>query len=458
MDIAIVGTGYVGLTTGACMAELGHHVTCIDIDAEKIASLRKGRLPIFEEGLEDLVVTHARSGRLEFTDDIAAGVRGAALVLVAVGTPPDEKGDVDLSFVRQAASDMAPHLPKDAVLVLKSTVPAGTAREIASLLSALGRRNPVASNPEFLREGSAVADFFDPDRIVIGADAPAAAKLLGRLYAPFEKRGVPVVTTSTVDAELIKYASNAFLALKIGFINDVADLCEQTGGDVTTVARCVGYDKRIGGAFLSPGPGFGGSCFPKDTRAFIATGRRFGAKQGLVESLVRSNDARKARLAERIVAELPGPVRGQVVTVLGTAFKANTDDMREAAALTIVPLLQGKGIRVKAHDPKSRTVGERMLPGVVWEDDPYAAVAGANAVVILTEWQEYRELDWRRIASLMEGNCLFDYRNLLDGKDVVAEGLRYVSLGRPVGQAKLTGKAPATSIGGEWRDIAAAPF
>ena len=455
MDIAIVGTGYVGLTTGACMAALGHTVSCVDIDAKKIESLQRGELPLYETGLEDLVAGEQQSGRLRFTVDLATGIRNAAIVFIAVGTPPDARGDVDLSFVEQAADDIAPHLSKSAVLVLKSTVPAGTARQVKRRLSLLGRRNPVASNPEFLREGSAVADFFNPDRIVVGADETTAARMLVQLYAPFEARGVPVITTSTVDAELTKYAANAFLALKIGFINEVSDLCEQAGADISAVAACVGYDRRIGSAFLAPGPGFGGSCFPKDTRAFVATGRRFGANQMLVESLVRSNEHRKVKLAERILDALPRRSSERIVTILGTSFKAGTDDMREAAAVTIVPLLQRSGVKVKAHDPKSRHVGERLLPGVGWDEDPYAAIAGADAVVVLTEWQEYRALDFQRIASSMRGDLVFDYRNLLHACDVTAHGLRYVSLGRPASQRRPLGTAAAA---GDWHDIAAAPY
>ena len=452
MDIAIVGTGYVGLTTGTCLAALGHRVRCVDIDAKKVANLKRGALPIFEAGLGELVVSSQRAGNLHFTDDLADAVRHAQIVFISVGTPPGARGDVDLSFVECAVDDVAPHLGQGAVLVIKSTVPAGTARQIKHQLGRYGKNNPVASNPEFLREGSAVEDFFHPDRIVIGADEPAAATALVRLYAPFKSRGVPVLTTSTVDAELTKYAANAFLALKIGFINEVADLCEQTGGDVSAVATCIGHDKRIGQAFLSPGPGFGGSCFPKDTRAFIATGRRFGASQSLVESLVRSNDQRKTRLANRILAQLREPARS-TVAVLGTAFKTGTDDMREAAALTILPLLLKNGVTVKAHDPQSRRSGEDLLPGVLWQDNPLAAVTNADVTVILTEWPDYRSLEFHRIASLMRGDLLFDYRNLLNATDVTAAGLRYVSLGRPIRRPR---KGAATA--GDWHDIAAAPY
>lgn len=453
MDIAIVGTGYVGLTTGACLAALGHTVRCVDIDAQKVASLKRGVLPIFEAGLRELVVSSQDAGKLHFTTDLPDAVRHAEIVFISVGTPPNPRGDVDLSFVERAADDVAPNLADNAVLVLKSTVPAGTARHIKRRLSLRGTTNPVASNPEFLREGSAVDDFLNPDRIVIGADEIAATSVLQRLYAPFRNRGIPVVTTSTVDAELTKYAANAFLALKIGFINEVADLCERAGGDVSAVAACIGHDKRIGGSFLSAGPGFGGSCFPKDTRAFIATGKRFGAKQTLVESLVRSNRLRKKRLAERILDEL-GRSSHRTVAVLGTSFKAGTDDMREAAALTILPVLLKNGVTVKAHDPQSRRTGEELLPGVLWQEDPYAAITDADATVILTEWQDYRSLDVPRIASLMRGDILIDYRNILNASDVTAAGLRYACLGRPICRPRPTGAVTA----GDWHDIAAAPY
>lgn len=453
MDIAIVGTGYVGLTTGACLAALGHTIHCVDIDVEKVAGLKRGALPIFEAGLDELVSSSQEAGKLHFTADLAQAVRQAEIVFISVGTPPGERGDVDLSFVERAADDIAPHLGQRAVLVLKSTVPAGTARRIRQRLGRYGKNNPVASNPEFLREGSAVEDFFNPDRIVIGADETAATAALARLYAPFKNRGVPVLTTSTVDAELTKYAANAFLALKIGFINEVADLCEQTGGDVSAVAAGIGHDRRIGDAFLSPGPGFGGSCFPKDTRAFIATGHRFGASQSLVESLVRSNDLRKKRLAHRILAALRDPARS-TVAILGTAFKTGTDDMREAAALTILPLLLKSGVTVKAHDPQSRRSGEELLPGVLWQDSPFAAVAEADATVILTEWPDYRSLDLSRVASLMRGDLLFDYRNLLNARDATRAGLRYASLGRAIRHPRPAGAAPP----GDRHDIAAAPY
>ena len=460
MKIAVIGTGYVGLTTGACLAALEHNVTCFDTDSAKISGLNQGRLPIFEPGLAEIVETNQSIGRLAFVDEISPALRDAELVFIAVGTPSGREGDVDLRFVEQAARDAAPHLAAESVLVIKSTVPAGTAAHVRDLIStATGRKKiSVASNPEFLREGSAIEDFFEPDRIVIGTDDNTAAARLQELYAPFLKRGVPTVMATTVDAELIKYAANAFLALKIGFINQVADLCERTQADIVPVARGIGLDRRIGSAFLAPGPGYGGSCFPKDTRAFAATGRRHGAPQTLVETLVKVNEARKVELAERICAAFGGRLAGRRITVLGTAFKANTDDMREAAALTIVPILQRRGALIRAHDPQGRRSGETLLPDVEWIDDPYSAAGGADAVVILTEWRQYASLNCRRLAQGMNGRLLIDYRNLLAPDEVVRAGLTYVSLGRAASPAPYRSSGRRNSAGADWRDIAASPL
>lgn len=452
MDIAIVGTGYVGLTTGACLASMGHSVRCVDNDAGKIERLRRGDVPIFEVGLDDLVLATQHAGKLCFTANLAEGIRQAEIVFICVGTPTKDDGCVDLSFVEKAIDEIAPFIANSSVVVLKSTVPAGSARMIKARLARHDRYNPVASNPEFLREGSAVSDFFNPDRIIVGADEGAAAQTLSRLYGSFAARGVPVLTTSTVNAELCKYASNAFLALKIGFINEVADLCEQVDGDISEVSACVGHDKRIGGSFLSPGPGFGGSCFPKDARALVALGRRLGANQTLVERLVHSNEQRKKRLAHRILQELDKP-SVSTVAILGTAFKAGTDDMREAAALTILPILLERGITIKAHDPQCSHTGAKLLPDVLWRDDPYAAVANADAAVVLTE-PDYHSLDLRRVASLMRGDLLFDFRNHLNGDKVLAAGLRHLGIGRP---CRLP-SAPKGATAGDWRDIAAAPY
>lgn len=428
MKIVVVGAGYVGLTTSACLAELGHEVTCCDIDGQRIAALQGGVVPIYEPGLPELVAAQIEVGRLQFTTHTTKAVSTAHAVFLAVGTPSDEEGDIDLSFVDAAARAIAPHLKRDAVIVLKSTVVTGTARRVKGIVdTSRGRRDvAVASNPEFLREGSAIRDFMQADRIVIGADDARSEAVLREIYAPLEARGIPVVATQTVNAELIKYAANALLALKIGFINDVADLCERVGGDVTAVADGIGRDKRIGLSFLAAGPGFGGSCFPKDTRAFASTGRRHGAPQPLIETLIEQNEARKLGLATRIIDAAPRKGR---VAILGTSFKANTDDVREAAALTIVPLLQQAGLSVHLHDPQPDGA-KRLLQDAVWHDTALSAASDADVVVILTEWDEYRTLDLADLAQVMRGRDLLDYRNIIDAERAAAMGLNYQGLGR----------------------------
>jgi UDPglucose 6-dehydrogenase len=438
MDVVIMGAGYVGLTTGACFASLGHKVCCVDIDERRVADLEKGLMPIYEPGLEQLMAKNREAGRLRFSADIGASVADADLVFLAVGTPSRADGDIDLSYIKSAARDVAPFLADNAVIVIKSTVVAGTAKVIADIISAgrSGRRINVASNPEFLREGSAISDFLKADRIVVGADEEAAGSILKELYRPLIERGIPFVSTTTVDAELIKYAANAFLALKIGFINDVANICENAGGDVTAVAEGIGLDRRIGQAFLQPGPGFGGSCFPKDTRAFAATGKRFNAPQALVETLIDLNEKRKDELAQRILAALDPTGRSKKVTILGMAFKAQTDDVREAAALSIIPILQRAGVQVCAHDPKAQAPARRILgDDVVWHDDIYTAATEADVVVVLTEWEDYRQMNLSQLAKVMRGHHLFDFRNLFDPQEVTCYGLLYHSVGRPVGKA-----------------------
>jgi UDPglucose 6-dehydrogenase len=447
MKLVVLGAGYVGLTTSACLADLGHEVTCCDINDGRIAALRRAEVPIFEPGLAELIGSQVSARRLHFTTQTTLAVAEADGVFIAVGTPSDAQGDIDLSFVEAAALSIAPHLRRDAVVVLKSTVVAGTARQIKLLIDASrGRRDiAVASNPEFLREGSAIADFLQADRIVIGGDDARSLAVLRQIYAPLESRGIPVLATETVNAELIKYAANALLALKIGFINDVADLCEQLGGDVTAVADGIGRDGRIGPGFLATGPGFGGSCFPKDTRAFAATGRRHGAPQPLIETLIERNEARKRALAERIIAATP--VHGRVA-VLGTSFKANTDDVREAAALTIVPMLQQAGLAVHAHDPQPQGA-KRLLDGVRWHDAALAAAQDADVVVVLTEWDEYRRLDLKRLAKTMRGRIVLDYRNIIEAKEAADAGLSYYGLGRPsvaAGAARNRGATAALRI------------
>ncbi len=459
MDIVMIGAGYVGLTTGACLAELGHRVTCVDNDASKVARLKRAEIPIYEPGLSELIGKHVANGKLFFSDQLDLVAPQADAVFIAVGTPSAPDGDIDLTYVKSAAAGVAPLLKKGAVIVIKSTVVAGTAKMVRELVREVRGRDDVhiASNPEFLREGSAIEDFLEADRIVVGSDHPQAEDVLAEIYAPLRAKGIPFITTNTINAEMIKYAANAFLALKIGFINEVADLCEAAGGDVAAVAEGIGLDGRIGRAFLNAGPGFGGSCFPKDTRAFAATGRRFGRPQAIVETLIDRNEARKVALAERILAELKesGSKR---VTVLGTAFKANTDDVRDSAALTIIPLLVKAGAKVTAHDPKARHETERLVEGITWADCPYDASKKADAVVILTEWKEYAELDLARLAKSMSGRTVVDFRNLLEPQAVSAQGLKYVSTGRkalaPV--QSLDTRRSGAGIG-TWKEIAAAP-
>ncbi|HEX5934259.1 MAG TPA: UDP-glucose/GDP-mannose dehydrogenase family protein [Pseudorhizobium sp.] len=458
MDVAMIGAGYVGLTTGACLAELGHRVTCIDNDALKVARLKRADIPIYEPGLSELIRKHAEAGRLAFSDDLASAVPNADVVFIAVGTPSGPDGDIDLAYVKGAAASVAPLLRKGAVVVIKSTVVAGTARMVRELVKEVRGSSDVhvASNPEFLREGSAIRDFLEADRIVAGADDKQAADVLAALYEPLRRKGIPFIATDTINAEMIKYAANAFLALKIGFINEVADLCEAAGGDVSAVAEGIGLDRRIGRAFLNAGPGFGGSCFPKDTRAFAATGRRFGQPQAIVETLIDRNEKRKAALAERILAELRGS--GKRVAVLGTAFKANTDDVRDSAALAVLPRLVKAGVKVSAHDPKARRETERHVQGIDWFRCPYEAAAHAEAVVILTEWDEYARLDLARLAKVMGGSVVIDCRNLFQPKAVAGHGLKYVSIGRsaamPASQVKNKRAGSGT---GNWTEIAASP-
>ncbi|MDB5613226.1 MAG: UDP-glucose/GDP-mannose dehydrogenase, partial [Devosia sp.] len=378
-----------------------------------------------------------------FNNDSSEAARNAAAVFLAVGTPSDESGDIDLSFVEAAAIGISRHLKNGAVLILKSTVVAGTAGRVKNLVdSSRGRKDvSVASNPEFLREGSAIKDFLRADRIVVGADDRRSEEILREIYRPLTATGVPLVVTKTVNAELIKYAANALLALKIGFINDVADLCEKLDGDVVAVADGIGRDRRIGAAFLAAGPGFGGSCFPKDTRAFAITGRRHGAPQPLVEALIERNEARKQSLARRIIDATP---RGGRVAVLGTSFKANTDDVREAASLTIVPLLVEAGLNVHAHDPQPR-LARRLLTDVQWHDTALQAARHADVVVILTEWDDYRSLDPAQLAAAMRGRTVFDFRNILEGARAGEAGLHYFGLGRAAIRPEKTRRGQGTA-------------
>jgi UDPglucose 6-dehydrogenase len=432
MQLAMIGAGYVGLTTSACLAELGHSITCFDADEDRVASIARGGIPFYEPGLDELVGRQMEAGRLRCSSAIEAEIGAADAVFIAVGTPSAANGDTDLSYIEGAARRIARSVSPGAVIVIKSTVPPGTSRLVREIIAQeRGALDfTIASNPEFLREGCAIRDFLEPDRIVIGTDDPHAAALLQRVYAPLTESGIALVCTSTSNAELIKYSANAFLALKIGFINEIANLCENVGGDIDHVARGIGLDKRIGPSFLATGPGFGGSCFPKDTRALAAMGRRHGAPQALVETLIRRNEERKVALAERVLAEARTYGRKATVAILGLAFKANTDDVREAASLAIIPILQRAGLRIRAHDPQANKSAALHFKGVEFSDTPYAAIEGADVAVVLTEWDCFQALDLRKVAALMSGASLMDFRGIFRPEAVTAHNLRYIGLGR----------------------------
>ncbi|HEY4163100.1 MAG TPA: UDP-glucose/GDP-mannose dehydrogenase family protein [Dongiaceae bacterium] len=432
MKIAVIGSGYVGLVSGACFSEFGHEVVCIDADAGKIERLRAGKMPIYEPGLDDLVERNAKAKRLTFSTDIGA-VEGAQAIFIAVGTP-SRRGDghADMTYVHTAAKQIAARLTDYAVIVTKSTVPVGTGRAVAKIVK---ETNPkaefdIASNPEFLREGAAINDFMRPDRVVIGADTDRAREVMRQIYRPLFLIDTPIVFTKLETAELIKYSANGFLAMKITFINQIADLCEKVGADVHDVARGIGLDGRIGSKFLHPSPGFGGSCFPKDTRALIQTARDAGAPLSLIEATLDFNEARKDNMAARIVEALGGDAKGKTVAVLGLTFKPNTDDMRESASLSILPALQAKGAKVKAHDPEGMHEAKKLMPDLDYCDDPYEAISGADALVILTEWNSYRSLDLDRVKSLLKTPIFIDLRNIYRPGEMVAAGFRYSSLGR----------------------------
>ena len=433
MRIAIIGTGYVGLVSGACFSEFGVEVVCVDQDHAKIARLQHGEMPIFEPGLEALVANNAAAGRISFTTDLAAAIAGAEAVFIAVGTP-SRRGDghADLSYVFAAAEEIGRALSDYAVVVTKSTVPVGTGREVAAIL----RRNrphggfDVASNPEFLREGSAIEDFMRPDRVVIGADSDRARAVMRALYRPLYLIETPMVFTDVETAELTKYAANAFLATKITFINEIADLCEKVGADVQEVAKGIGLDGRIGRKFLHAGPGFGGSCFPKDCRALVRTAREAEVPLSIIETVVQVNDTRKERMADKIVAACGGSVAGKTLAVLGLTFKPNTDDMRDSPSLAILPRLMAAGATIRAFDPEGMEEARKQLPDLVYCADAYETMAGADALVLLTEWNVFRALDLGRVQSLLATPLVIDLRNVYQTQEMAAAGLSYVSVGR----------------------------
>ncbi|CAN7530851.1 UDP-glucose/GDP-mannose dehydrogenase family protein [Phenylobacterium sp. LjRoot164] len=433
MHVTMIGTGYVGLVSGACFADFGHTVTCIDKDASKIERLRAGGIPIYEPGLDVLVAKNVQAGRLFFDTDAAEAVKKADAVFIAVGTP-SRRGDghADMSFVHAAAEEIAGLLDGFTVIVTKSTVPVGTGDEIERIVKA---RRPdaqfaVVSNPEFLREGAAIEDFKRPDRVVVGMEDERARPVMTELYRPLFLNETPILFTGRRTSELIKYAANAFLAMKITFINEMADLCEAVGADVQQVARGIGLDKRIGGKFLHAGPGYGGSCFPKDTLALVRTAADAGAPTRLIETTVAVNDARKKAMAAKVADTMAGDLTGKTIGVLGLTFKPNTDDMRDAPSLDIIPALQALGAKVQAFDPEGAHEAKHMLPGVEFKSDSYEAAAGADALVIITEWDQFRALDLDRVKDVMKTPALIDLRNIYRPDDVRGRGFKYASIGR----------------------------
>ncbi len=434
MRLTMIGTGYVGLVSGACFSEFGHQVVCVDVNADVVARLERGEIPIFEPGLADLVARNVKAGRLSFTTDLAAGVAGAEAVFIAVGTPTRRgDGHADLSYVYAAARQVAEAVTGPCVLINKSTVPVGTAREVEEIVRKVApdKAIEVASNPEFLREGAAIEDFMHPDRVVCGVDGERARAVLAAIYRPLSLRQVPIFFTGRETAELIKYAANAFLAVKISYINEMADLCEAVGADVQDVATGIGMDKRIGSKFLHPGPGYGGSCFPKDTLAVLRTAEDAGVPLRIIDAAVRVNDERKRAMARRVVAACGGSVKDRVIAVLGLTFKPNTDDMRDSPSLVIVPMLQALGATVRAYDPEGMAAATPLLPDVAFAAGTYETLDGADALVLLTEWNEFRALDLAEVRRRMRGAAFVDLRNVYRAADVAAAGFAYTSIGRP---------------------------
>jgi UDPglucose 6-dehydrogenase len=434
MRIAMIGTGYVGLVSGACFSEFGIDVVCVDMDAEKIARLEDGVMPIYEPGLEAQVASNVSSGRLSFTTDLAAAVASSDAVFIAVGTP-SRRGDghADLSFVHGVAAQIAEALDGYTVVVTKSTVPVGTGDDVERIIRETrpDAKFDVVSNPEFLREGSAIEDFMRPDRVVIGTDSEDAQVLMRALYRPLSLIETPILFTNRETAELIKYATNAFLATKISFINELADLCEVVGADVRDVSRGMGLDGRIGRKFLHPGPGYGGSCFPKDTLALVRTAQEAGTPIRIVEAVVDINSERKKSMAKRVQTACGGSVEGKSIAILGLTFKPNTDDMRESPSLDIIPALQAAGAEIRAFDPAGMKEAKKLLDDVTWCADAYDALNGTDAVVIVTEWNEFRSLDFARMKEMMKSPILIDLRNIYDAEHVVSFGIAYSCVGRP---------------------------
>ncbi len=434
MRVVMVGTGYVGLVSGVCFADFGHDVICVDKDPAKIETLNSGGIPIFEPGLERLVAKNVKAGRLSFTTDLGAAMKEAEAVFIAVGTP-SRRGDgyADLSYVYAAAEEIAQHMNGYAVIVTKSTVPVGTGDEVEKIIAKHHGADDfaVVSNPEFLREGAAIADFKRPDRVVVGTDDSRAQAVMRALYRPLYINETPIVFTSRRTSELIKYAANSFLAAKITFINEMADLCEAVGANVQEVAKAIGLDKRIGGKFLHAGPGYGGSCFPKDTLALVRTAEEAKVPLTIVSAVVGANEARKTRMAHKITRAMGDDVKGKTIAVLGLAFKPNTDDMRDAPSLTIIAHLQDKGATIRAYDPEAMNEAKKLLENVAYMNGPYEALDGADALVIITEWDQFRALDLARVKTLLNAPTVIDLRNIYQPETMKAAGFNYSSVGRP---------------------------
>ena len=433
VKICMIGAGYVGLVSAACFADFGWSVACVDKNDSRVEGLKRGQIPIYEPGLDELVERNAQAGRIDFTTSLETGVRGADVIFLAVGTPM-RRGDgyADLSYVFEAAEELAPHVGREVVVTTKSTVPVGTSREIERRLRTLRPDVDfaVCSNPEFLREGSAIRDFTHPDRVLVGVDSSRGREVMARLYEPLALRNAPIVFTTRESAELAKYAANAFLAMKITFINEISDLCEKVGADVGEVANAIGADGRIGSKFLHAGPGYGGSCFPKDVSALVRTAREAKSPLSLVEQVEKVNAERKIAMAHRIEETAGGSVQNKTIAILGVTFKPNTDDMREAPSLVIVPMLQARGAIIKACDPQGRENAEQLLPNVAWCAHALEAAAGADVLVVLTEWNEFRAVDLRQIRRAMRGNVLVDLRNVFKADLAEQVGFVYHGVGR----------------------------
>ena len=432
MHIAVIGTGYVGLVTGACFAEFGVEVTCVDIDQSKIARLNKGIIPIYEPGLDKIVEKNSKAGRLHFTTDIKTAVEQALVIFLAVGTPPREDGSPDMSFYESAAKDIAKNMNGYKVLVTKSTVPVGTGKWLRNFIrenQSIQTNFGVASNPEFLREGAAIEDFMRPDRVVIGSNEEDAVAIMKDLYRPLYLIETPIVITSLEAAELIKYAANAFLATKISFINEIANLCDKIGCDVHDVARGIGMDKRIGGKFLHPGPGFGGSCFPKDTRALSSVAKQFGSESRIVDTVIEVNELQRKAMIPKIESLL-GDFKNKKIAVLGLSFKPETDDMRESPAIDIIKEMQLLGANIKAYDPVAMEEAKHCLPDIEYATDEYDAIDGADILVFMTEWNQFRALDMEKVKNLLKSPKIADLRNIYEPKDMRNLGFEYIGVGR----------------------------